>query len=126
MGGPEQRNAPIRSALVNAMRLAAQLRDPDYNDGTDAWINPIFIVPGSIWRPKFDRYELGHFSPKKKGLVVKIAVPQSVADGDGIREFIGSSLRDAVRLAADKFRSKRISFSTIKAMKLVEEIERRL
>jgi hypothetical protein len=122
-GGPEQREAPIRKLLVAAMDIAARTRAPNYDDGTEAWINPIFIVPGSIWQPEFEGYELGHFSKKEKGLVVQIAVPKAVAAGKGIAEFIGTSLREAVRLAAAHFASKGISFSTLKAEKIILAIE---
>jgi len=78
MGGPEQEDALIRKMLVKAMNTASKSREPNYNVGTEAWINPIFIVPGSILKPVFEGYELGHFSKKEKGLVVQIAVPQLV------------------------------------------------
>lgn len=123
MGGPEQKETLIRRTLMAAMSLATKLRDPAYNDGTEAWINPIFIVPGSMWQPEFDGYELGHFSKKEKGLVVQIAVPKSVAAGKGIAEFISMSLREAVRLASAHFTSKGISFSTLKAEKLILAID---
>lgn len=123
VGGPELKESAIRRALVGAMSLAAKVREPNYNDGTEAWVNPIFIVPGSVWKPEFDDYRLGHFSKKEKGLVVQIAVPQSVADGEGIAEFIGASLRESVRLAAAHFASKGISFSTLKAEKIILAIE---
>ena len=123
MGGPEQKGTPIRDALLKATTIAASVRDADYNDGKNAWVNPIYLVPGSILRPEFEGYELGHFSKKEKGLVVKIEVPQSVADGKGINEFIGQSLREVVRLAASYFRSQEISFSTLKAEKIILSIE---
>lgn len=123
MGGPEQKGVLIDHALIKAMNIAAKVREPNYNDGVEAWANPIFIVPGSIWQPEFEGYKLGHFSKKEKGLVVQIAVPQSVADGKGIPEFIGSSLREAVRLAAAHFASKGISFSTLKAEKIILAVE---
>jgi hypothetical protein len=122
-GGPEQKGTPIQLALSKAMAIAMQNRSANYSDGNEAWINPIFIVPGSIWKPKFKGYELGHFSKKEKGLVVQIEVPQYVADGQGIREFIGQSLREAVRLAAAHFAVKGISFSTLKAEKIIINIE---
>lgn len=123
MGGPEQKEAIIRSALVTAMDVAEKLREPNYDDGTEAWINPIFIVPGSMWQPDFDGYEYGHFSKKQKGLVIKIAVPQAVARGRGIPEFISGSLRDAVHMASEFFSAKGISFSTLKAEKIILAIE---
>lgn len=123
LGGPDQDGIAIDKALINAAQTAERVRASNYNDGTEAWINPIFIVPGSIWKPEFSGYEFGFFSRKKKGLVVKIAVPQSVVNGDGIPEFIASSLREAVRLAATHFASKGISFSTLKAEKIILAIE---
>ncbi|RSY78557.1 hypothetical protein DAH66_18585 [Sphingomonas koreensis] len=50
-------------------------------------------------------------------------MPQSVADGNGITQFIGESLREVVRLAASEFASKGISFSTLKAEKIILAIE---
>lgn len=123
MGGPEQKDIPIDRALITTMSKAVQVRSPNFNDGTEAWVNPIYIVPGSMLKPEFEGYQLGHFSKKKKGLVVQIEVPQSVADGEGIPEFIGTSLREAVRLAAAHFASKGISFSILKAEKIILAIE---
>jgi hypothetical protein len=123
MGGPEQRESTVRKALVSSTNIAAKVRRPDYNDGAEAWVNPIFVVPGSVWKPEFEGYKLGHFSKKEKGLVVQIVVPQSVANGEGIKEFIGMSLREAVQLAAAYFASKEISFSTLKAEKIILAIE---
>ena len=122
-GGPELRGTELRKLFDNAGMTAMRVRDANYDDGTEAWINPIYIVPGSIHKPDFEGYELGHFSKKEKGLVVKIAVPESVAKGKGIAEFIGTSLREAVRLAAAHFASKGISFSTLKAEKIILAIE---
>lgn len=89
-------------------------------------MNPIFIVPGSVSKPDFEGYKLGHFSKREKGLVVQIAVPESVPTGEKIVEFIGESLREAVRLAAPHFASKGISFSTLKAEKIILAIEANL
>jgi hypothetical protein len=123
MGGPEQKDAPIKKALMSAMGIAERVRGPDFRGGDEAWVNPIFIVPGSLLKPEFEGYELGHFSKREKGLVVQIAVPDPVAKGEGIVEFIGESLREAMRLAASFFASKGISFSTLKAEKIILAIE---
>jgi hypothetical protein len=123
VGGPELREAPVRKLLVAAMNIAEKLREPNYDGGTEAWINPVFIVPGSTWQPEFEGYEYGHFSRKQKGLVIKIAVPRAVARGKGIPEFISGSLRDAVHMASEFFSAKGISFSTLKAEKIILAIE---
>lgn len=126
IGGPEHQDSAIRKALTAAMELAARVREQNHDDGTEAWINPIFIVPGSILKPDFEGHKLGYFSKKQKGLVVQIAVPQAVANGEDINPFIGNSLREAVQLAAAHFQSKKLSFSTLKAEKIVLSIEGRL
>ncbi len=123
MGGPEQKDAPIEKALMKAMNVAQKMRDPTYKDGAEGWVNPIFIVPGSIWNADFEGYKLGKFSQKQKGLLVQIAVPQAVADGQNIQQFIGEALREAVRIAAEYFTLKDISLSTLKAEKIILAIE---
>lgn len=125
-GGPEQKGSPIHNALNRAMNVASDTRDPNYNEGEEGWINPIFIVPGSIWKPEFEGFKLGHFSKKEKGLVVQIEVPQSVADGEGIRDFVGSALREAVKLGAKKFSQHGIPFSALKGEKIIRAIEAQL
>jgi hypothetical protein len=126
-GGPEQRGSLVHSILNKAMNVAADVRDANYDDGTEAWINPIFILHGSVSKPEFEGFKLGHFSRKQKGLVVMIAVPQRVSNGeDNIAEFVGTSLREAVRLAAAYFAEKGISFSTLKAEKIIMAIEAKL
>ena len=122
-GGPEQRGSLVHSMLNKAMNVAADTRDANYNDGAEAWINPIFILPRTVSKPDFEGYKLGHFSKKQKGLVVMIAVPQAVADGENLPEFVSISLREAVRLAAAYFAEKGINFSTLKAEKLILAIE---
>lgn len=122
-GGPELKGAPVQLALSGASQIAARVREPNYDDGTEAWINPIFIVPGSVSQPEFDGYEYGHFSRKQKGLVIKIAVPGTVARGKGIPEFISGSLRDTIHMASEFFSAKGISFSTLKAEKIVLAVE---
>ena len=108
------------------MGVAMRVREENYNDGAEAWINPIFIVPGSLLNLDFEGYKLGHFSKKEKGLVIQIAVPQTVANGEGIKTFITTSLREAVRLAAAHFQAKKLSFSTLKAEKIILSIEAEL
>ena len=123
-GGPEHKNdSAIKKALLATAQTATRVRDANYDDGTEAWINPIYIVPGSLSKPGFEGYELGRFSRKRKGLVITIAVPQSVADGEGIPEFISKSLREAVRMAAAHFKKESISFSTLKTEKIIRAIE---
>ena len=123
LGGPEQKDSSIHRALSSAMRTASTSRSLNYDDVTEAWINPIFIVPGSIWGTDFQGYKLGHYSKKQKGLVVMIAVPFEVADGRGIPQFVVGALREAVRLAAAHFSLKGVDFSTSAAEMIITQIE---
>ncbi len=122
-GGPEQRESLIRKMLNKAMNIAADTREPDFDSGKEAWINPIYMVPGSVHKPDFEGYKLGYFSAKKKIIVVTIAVPQSVANGKKIPEFIVKSLIEAVRLGAEHFASKGIDYNVIKAENIIHVIE---
>lgn len=121
--GPELKGSQIFKSLNHVIDIASRIRDPDFDSGKEAWINPIYLVPGTVSKPSFEGYDIGHYSKKEKGLAIGIAVPQSVADGEGIPEFIGGSLREAVRLAAAYFADKSISFSTLKAEKIILAIE---
>jgi hypothetical protein len=55
-----------------------------------------------------------------------IAVPHLVANGTGIAEFVGVSLREAARLAKDHFSSKGIEFPLADAEELITIIEARV
>jgi hypothetical protein len=123
LGGPEQRDAPIAKILARAGIIAEALRASDYADGSHSWINPIFIVPGAVSKPDFEGYKLGHFSRKKKGLVVMIAVPESVAHGEAVPEFIIISLRNAVEIANNYFKSKKMTFEVLETERMIDAIE---
>ena len=125
-GGPEQKGSVVHKMLNRAMNVAANKRPPNYDDGNESWINPIFIVPGSLLKPHFVGIERGYFSRKRKGLVLKIAVPEDVVNGDGLADFVVAALRDSVRIAAEHFASKGKSFSTLGSEKIIREIEREL
>ncbi|MBP7002074.1 hypothetical protein [Amaricoccus sp.] len=125
-GGPEHSASIINRSLITAARIAVSVRDQEYKSLNEGWINPIYIVPGTVSKPDFEGCKLGHFSKKDKGLVVAIAVPQSVADGEEINSFIGLSLRNAAHIAAEYFKCNKISFSTLKAEKIILSIEAEL
>jgi hypothetical protein len=125
-GGPEHRGSALAETFHRVYRIIDKFRSPAYDDGTEAWINPIFIIPGSITTVEFEGCKIGHFSRKQKGVVVMIAVPHSVAEGRGTVEFIIAALRSAVHLAAEHFHKKGVVFSEAKALKMVDDIARDL
>ncbi|MFL6730311.1 MAG: hypothetical protein ACJ8FF_02050 [Sphingomicrobium sp.] len=122
-GGPELKGLPIRTALRSVMNAAARLRSADYNSGAEGWVNPVFIVPGSISPDVgFDGFKLGHYSKKNRGLVVMIAVPAPVAAGPDALDFIDLALRRSVELAAEHFKKKGDPFSFIGANRLIDDV----
>lgn len=122
-GGPELKGSVIQLALSRAAQIAIRARRPKFNDGSAAWINPIFIVPGSMWNVEFEGCQIGHFSKKDKGLVIQISVPKAVAQGSMVRHFIVENLQKSIRIADKYFSSKKISFSVREAEEIIAAIE---
>jgi hypothetical protein len=125
-GGPEFKGTVVSDAVMAAMNVAADTRSKNYDDGISGWINPIFLVPGSIWQPDFEGYKIGHFSPKRKGVVVMIAVPESAALGDQVHLRIYSLLHGAAKLAASFFAEKNIAFDHDECARVLTAVAERL
>ena len=122
-GSPKDQMYAFDHLLQSVSRKVADLRPADYNDGREGWINPVFIVPGSIMPPaEFEGNKLGHYSKAERGLVVMIAVPEAIrSNGDG-RSFIEEALKQSVRLAAEKFKKKGDPFSFVGANRLIDHV----
>jgi len=125
-GGPELKGSVVRNAVIAAMNAASDARRENFDDGTLAWINPIFIVPGSISQPDFEGYKIGHFSAKGKGVVVVIAVPESAAFGDQVHQRIFSLLHGATQFAARFFAEKNIAFDHDECARVLRAVAERL
>lgn len=121
-GGPELKGSAIRLLLQKIMQLVSDLRDENYDDGTSPWVNIIFIVPGSLIKPDFSGMKTGFFSKKRKGLVIQIAVPQSVLDCGTEEPFAIESLMNAMDLADEYFRKKGLDFDLGGAKNLILEV----
>lgn len=107
LGGPEQGGGRAETVWRQMAAIAAANRGPDYNDGRNAWVNPIFVVSGSIWRHDQEGLKVGRFSRKRKGLAILIFVPEALADSDGFVKFACSRLHEALELAAQTFAKKK-------------------
>jgi hypothetical protein len=118
--GPEVRDTLFSEAIMQTMRAFVKVRSADYNDGTLPWVNPIYIIPGSLGSADFECMKLGYFSMKKKGCVVMIAVPPEIALSTSPEEYIVNSLKDAIGLAAKKFQKKGLAFDIDKANSLID------
>ena len=124
--GPEHRSSRIHAALDKAGEVIRCLRPSDYAEGGKPWVNPIFTVAGSLGGPDFRDVRLGHFSKKEGGLVVEIAVPQSVVDADNLRDPIIHGLQMANAAAFHFFEEKGMKFPLREAEELVSKVKEQL
>jgi hypothetical protein len=121
-GGQELKESAIDRALLTAMRVVKLERSPAYDNGEIPYVNPVFVVPGSLSTPDFDDIQLGKFSRKDKSLVVEVSVPESVAAGQGIRDFIIEGLHMANAAAFHFFDDKGMKFPLREAEELVKKV----
>ena len=122
-GSPRDQQNAFDRLLKTVQRKVEGLRPAAFNDGKEGWINPIFIVPGTIMPlPDFEGLKLGHYSKKERGLVVMIAVPPEVREGSDGRDFIEDALRQSVVLGAEHFKKKDDPFSFIGANRLIDDV----
>ncbi len=104
------------------MTLSKRHRDPSYDSGEEGWVNPVFVLAGSVRKPDFKGLRIGHFSRKEKGVVVIIAVPTSEFYTASSVDYVVQALRESVNFASKVFAKNGISFSDEKAEELMREI----
>ena len=124
--GPEHRNSRISAALGKASTLIVKSRPRNFRDKGQPWVNPIFVVAGTLGGPDFDGIRLGHFSKKDGGVVVEIAVPQAVVDAENLRDPIVDGLRMANAAAFHFFDEKGLKFPLRGAEELVSQVREQL
>lgn len=121
-GGPELKGSAVQNAIRAAMRAASESSRPDYDNGKSGWVNPIFDVPGSICQPEFEGFKKGHFSAKKKGVSVVIAVPEEATRGEHINEAIFWLLKEATEFGARFLAAKKIPFDQVECDRILTDI----
>ena len=124
--GPEQRNSRISSALDRTGVAIRNARPGNISDGAHPWVNPVFVVGGSLGEPNFNDIRLGHYDKKEKGLVVEIAIPRSVADSKNLRDPIVRGLQMANAAAFHFFDDKGMEFPLRDAEALVTRVSEEL
>jgi hypothetical protein len=90
------------------------------------WVNPVFVVGGSLGEPDFSGVQLGHFSRREGGVVVRIAMPTAAISAQNLRDPIVSGLRMANAAAFHFFDDKGMSFPLKAAEDLVSRVEQEL
>ncbi len=124
--GPEHRNSRIGSALDRTGFVIRRFRPGNFANGAHPWVNPVFIVGGSLGEPDFKDIRLGHYDKKQNGLVVEIAIPRAVADSEDLRDPIVRGLRMANAAAFHFFDEKEMEFPLRDAEALVTRVSEEL
>jgi hypothetical protein len=122
-GGPELTGSRIDQAIG---RLAV-LRNEYQTDALPA-LAVEFHVPGSILTPEHSGVRTGTLSKRRQLLMLQIAVPSEVleAEQEVIHAFLLGSLREAVRLAGERFRRAKIPYDEQRHLAMIEKIAGRL
>ncbi|WP_313101974.1 hypothetical protein [Brevundimonas sp.] len=123
--GPELRESRLVQAVRTASEVIGELRDPSYDVGTIPWVNPIFIVQGSLGEPGFRGLIYGKYSKRKKGVVVQIAVFEDDLRA-GPEHAVTYGLHGANAMAFEFFRQKGECFPLADAEQMVAKVRQRL
>ena len=119
--GPELEGGAFNKAVSRAAKAAMQVcGSVDSFSGPS--VNVVFCVPGSLGRPDWDHGRIARYSSKRKLLLIQIAVPEEVVDGNSPLEFLISELHGANAMAFEFYRQKGVQYPLAAAERLVAEI----
>jgi hypothetical protein len=89
----------------------------------DGGVTVMFQVPGAVSRPEFEGMRAGRLSKAAKGLVVEVAVPETVED---VADFVGSVLVEAVEFAAVIFERKKVAADLTRSRQIARSVAKDL
>ena len=121
-GGPEQRGSALYNILSVANTVTIEVCG-EPSSGKTPSVNVVFYVEGSVNAPNWDGLRDGTFSEKDMKLMVQVAVPNSLVDGDGAVEFLIDALHGANAIAFDVFDEQGMQYLLREAEVLVEKIK---
>ena len=123
--GPELQGSEVNRLIMRTSRTLKELGAAPKSDGKP-WVNAVFVVSGSLDQVDFEGLEFGDYSKKDKGVVVKIAVSESVIKQGDISLFLTESLHGANAMAFEFFRQKGEIFPLREAEELVAKTANQL
>ena len=123
--GPELRDSQMDRLIMAASKELKELRGP-LKTGETPWVNAVFVVSGSLDDVDFEGLEYGDYSQKRKGVVVKIAVPKKVLQENDLAKFVIDSLFGANAMAFEFFRQRDEEFPLREAEEWVAAISNKL
>jgi hypothetical protein len=123
--GPELEGSAADRLITAVMKAAMECRGAvDFEAGPA--INVVFHVPGSLGRPDWDGIRVATFSPKRRLLMVQVAVPANAVESPVLKDYLIRSLFGANAVAFEFFRQKGLSFPLAEAEKLVQRIKEKI
>ena len=123
--GPELRDSQMDRLIMAASKELKELRGP-LKTGETPWVNAVFVVSGSLDDVDFEGLEYGDYSQKRKGVVVKVAVPKKVLQENDLANFLIDSLQGANAMAFEFFRQRGEEFPLREAEAWVAVISNKL
>jgi len=110
------------SAALSSIRRIVKVQRPEQRvDLGD--IDLVFHVPGSVRKPDYHGVRTGRFSRKERMLMIQVAVPEKELEGENPECFIFWAMREAVSMAAAKFKKANIPFSVTDHLALIDTVE---
>ena len=123
--GPELHGSEVNRLIMRTSEALKELGAAPKSDER-SWVNAVFVVSGSLDKVDFEGLEFGDYSRKDKGVVVKIAVPESAIKRGELSSYLIEALHGANAMAFEFFRQRGEDFSLREAEDLVAKTASRL
>ena len=125
-GGPEASGSYVDLRIIRLMKAVILLREASCYPASTPEVNVVFHVSGSLSKVDFEGVRHGSFSRKRRLLMVQVAVPDEMVESPSLDSFLIDSLRQANRVAFERFAKKGIDFPLPEADDLVKRVEQAL
>ena len=119
-GGDAMRD--VETAIFDLGRIVEREKAgvPSTDPHSEGVVDVTFHLPGTFFRPDYKGLRTGRWVPRKRLIVIQVAVPESPGDRKQIRAFLAASLREAVGVASTFFAEKNHRLSTARASLIAE------
>ena len=119
--GPELEGGAFNKLISSVAKVATKVCGPSETFVGPA-VNVIFCVAGSLGKPDWDHGRITKYSPKRKLLLVQVAVPPEVVSSRSALDFVILELHGANALAFEFYRQKHMQYPLAEAEERVRQI----
>ena len=125
-GGPELIESAVHTAVIRLGRLVESKCPLHSEDESEAGLNIVFSIAGSLSHPDWEGVLAGKFSKRRKLLRIDAAVPEKLVSSPNIGPFLCEEMRQGVIEAKPVFEKAGIPFDADKFSAFIDDIEREL